>query len=68
MGFGALLLLLLALEHLLEELELCVREGEEEGEGGEEGEVRAWHGAVLLMMNSLSLWIWRRLEKGNRCL
>jgi hypothetical protein len=38
------LLLLSSLEHLLEELELCVRECEEEEQGGEESEVEvAWH-------------------------
>jgi hypothetical protein len=41
---SSLLLLLSSLEHLLEELELCVREREEEEQGGEEGEVEiAWH-------------------------
>jgi hypothetical protein len=41
------LLLLAALEHLLEELELGGCEGEEEQEGGEEGEARACHVAAV---------------------
>jgi hypothetical protein len=49
------LLLLPALEHLLEELELCAGYGEEEEEGGEEGE-GTWHfGGMVLLKKRLSL-------------
>jgi hypothetical protein len=38
-----LLLLLLAVEHLLEELELCVYGGKEDKESGQEGEDESGH-------------------------
>lgn len=41
--FLPLLLLLAALEHLFEELELSICEGDEEEGGGEDGEVDACH-------------------------
>jgi hypothetical protein len=53
-----LLLLLASLEHLLEELELCVCEGEEEEGGEEEGDEDACHVALLTMQHNFSVRIY----------